>query len=225
MEMTKEALLAAGYTEAQATAILEAHTKAIENSYVPIHRFNEVNTELKTTKASLTDRDKQIEGLKKFEGTATELQTKVKELEEANKTADAQHKQALATERKKNAIKLSLLEDADGKPHDVDMVMGLFNLEQVTIDEASGKISSGFKEQRDTLHKDKSFLFEAKADPNAKPGANGKPAGWKPVGTPPPDGSDGGAGGADEAASYGKSLAAIKLGMMGITAADGGAQK
>lgn len=230
MELTKEALLAAGYTEAQATEILAAHTKAIENSYVPIHRFNEVNTELKNTKTSLTERDTQITALKKFEGTAAELKTKVDELETANKEKDTQHKQELATERKRNAIRLSLLEDADGKPHDVDMVMGLFNLEQVTIDETTGKISSGFKEQRDSLHKDKTFLFETKADPNKNPGGDpNKNPGWKPVGKTPPDGSDGAGGGGDESVNYGKSLAQVKLGMLGKSpAADkaaGGAQQ
>jgi hypothetical protein len=218
MELTKESLVTAGYTEAQATEIVAAHTKALENNYVPIHRFNEVNTELKNAKTSLTDRDKQITDLKKFEGTATELQTKVKELEDANKVKDENYKKEFSTERKRNAIKLSLLEDADGKPHDVDMVMNLFNLEQVTIDDTTGKISSGFKEQRDVLYKDKAFLFETKADPN-KGGDPAKP-GWKPKGNTPPDGSDGAGGGGDESVGFGKNLAAIKLGMMGKTVTD-----
>lgn len=222
MEFTKEGLIAAGYTEAQASAILAAHTKAIENSYVPIHRFNEVNTELRSTKTALTERDTQIMQLKKFEGTATELQTKVTQLETDNKGKDDQYKKEIAAERKRNAVKFSLLEDADGKPHDVDMVMGLFNLEQVTIDDATGKISAGFKEQRENIHKEKAFLFETKADggagnnnQNQNGGNQNQNTGWKPKGNPPASGSDNNAGTGAEAASYGKSLAAIKLGMMG----------
>jgi hypothetical protein len=223
MEFTKEGLIAAGYTDAQATAILAAHAKAIENSYVPIHRFNEVNTELKNTKTALTERDTQITQLKKFEGTAAELQTKVTQLETDNKGKDEQYKKEIAAERKRNAVKFSLLEDAEGKPHDVDMVMGLFNLEQITIEDATGKVSTGFKEQRDNLRKEKAFLFETKAGDgagnnnqnNQNSGNQNQNTGWKPKGNPPASGSDNNAGTGAEAASYGKSLAAIKLGMMG----------
>ena len=205
--MDKETLTAAGLSEDQITNVLKLHKEEIDSNYVPIHRFNEVNTELKTTKTSLTDRDKQIEGLNKFEGTAAELQTKVKELEDANKAADAKYKQELAAEQKRNAVKLSLLDDAEGKPHDVEMVMSLFNLDTIEVDE-SGKITKGFKEQAEAIHKDKAFLFASKTDP-------GKPAGWKPAGTPPPDGDKGGQS-ADPSVSFGKSLAQIKLGMMGV---------
>jgi len=205
--MTKEQLLEAGFTEEQATNILKLHKEAIDSNYIPIHRFNEVNNELKTTRASLADRDKQIEGLKKFEGTAAELQAKVKELEDANKAADAKYKQELAAERKRNAVKLSLLDDAEGKPHDVEMVMSLFDLDAIEVDE-SGKITKGFKEQCEAIRKDKAFLFASKTEP-------GKPAGWKPAGTPPVDGDKGGQS-TDPSVSFGKSLAQIKLGMMGV---------
>lgn len=211
--MTREQLLAAGLTEEQATNILKLHKEAIDGNYVPKHRFDEVNTELKTTKEQVIERDKQITELKKFEGDSKALQEKISELEAANAAKDKEYKANLALERKKNAIKLALLEDENGKPYDVDMVMGLFNLEQIVIDEATGKISSGFKEQNDAIRKEKAFLFSPKEDANK--GGDGKPAGWKPAGTPPADGNKGG-GGADPSVSFGKSLAQIKLGMMGI---------
>ena len=205
--MDKEKLIAMGLNEEQIANVLKLHKEAINSNYVPIHRFNEVNTELKTTRTALADRDKQIEGLKKFEGTAAELQAKVKELEDANKAADAKYKQELAAERKRNAVKLSLLDDAEGKPHDVEMVMSLFDLDAIEVDE-SGKITKGFKEQCETIRKDKAFLFESKTE-------SGKSAGWKPAGTPPVDGDKGGQS-TDPSVSFGKSLAQIKLGMMGI---------
>ena len=214
--MTKEQLLAAGFTEEQVTNILKLHKEAIDGNYVPKHRFDEVNAELKTTKEQVIERDKQITELKKFEGDSKALQEKIAELEAANAAKDKEYKANLALERKKNAIKLALLEDENGKPYDVDMVMGLFNLEQVIIDEATGKISSGFKEQNDAIRKEKAFLFSPKEDANK--GGDGKPAGWKPTGTPPADGDKGG-GGADPSVSFGKSLAQIKLGMMGIKSA------
>ena len=211
--MTKEQLLAAGFTEEQATNILKLHKEAIDGNYVAKHRFDEVNTELKTTKEQVIERDKQITELKKFEGDSKALQEKITALENENAAKDKEYKANLALERKKNAIKLALLKDENGKPYDVDMVMGLFNLEQVVIDEATGKISSGFKEQNEAIRKEKAFLFSPKEDTNK--GDDSKPAGWKPAGTPPADGDKGG-GGADPSISFGKSLAQIKLGMMGI---------
>ena len=211
--MTKEQLLAAGFTEEQATNILKLHKEAIDGQYVAKHRFDEVNGELKTVKEQVTERDKQIADLKKFEGDTKALQEKITTLETDNATKDKEYQSKLNQERKMNAVKLALLEDESGKPHDADMVMGLFNLEQVIIDEATGKISSGYKEQNDSIRKEKTFLFSAKeADPNKDKDPN---KGWKPAGTSPADGDKSGAG-ADPSISYGKSLAQIKLGMMGI---------
>lgn len=211
---TKEQLIASGLSEEQATAVLKLHKEALDGNYVAKHRFDEVNGELKTTKEQLTERDTQITGLKKFEGTAKELQDKINLLEADNAKKVDEYKKGLALERKRNVVKLALLEDENGKPHDVDMVMGLFDLDQINIDEATGKISSGFKEQSDKNRKDKPFLFSAKQEPG-KPGTPG----WKPAGATPPDGSEGG-GKPDEAMTYGKSLAQIKLGMMGIKPAE-----
>lgn len=207
--MTKEQLLALGLSEEQATNILKLHKEAIDGNYVAKHRFDEVNGELTQSKEQVKERDKQITELKKFEGDSKALQEKITALETDNATKDKEYKANLALERKKNAIKLALLEDENGKPHDADMVMGLFNLELVVIDEATGKISSGYKEQNDSIRKEKPFLFSAKEQP--KPGTPG----WKPAGNPPADG-DKGAAGTDPSISYGKSLAQIKLGMMGI---------
>ena len=213
VKMTREQLLALGFTEEQVTNILKVHKETIDGNYVPKHRFDEVNGELTQSKEQVKERDTQIKELKKFEGDSKALQDKITELETANSDKDKEYQSNLALERKKNAIKLALLEDENGKPYDVDMVMGLFNLEQVVIDEATGKISSGFKEQNEAIRKEKAFLFSPKEDTNK--GGDSKPAGWKPAGTPPADGDKGG-GGADPSISFGKSLAQIKLGMMGI---------
>lgn len=208
--MTKEQLLAAGFTEEQATNILKLHKEAIDGQYVAKHRFDEVNGELKAVKEQVAERDKQITDLKKFEGDTKALQEKITALEADNAAKDKEYQSKLNQERKMNAVKLALLEDESGKPHDADMVMGLFNLEQVTIDETTGKITGGFKEQYENIRKEKAFLFETKEEPGTD-----KKSGWKPAGDPPADGDKGGKGG-DPSVSYGKSLAQIKLGMMGV---------
>ena len=204
--MKKEQLLAAGFSEEQATSILKIYKDAIDGQYIPKHRFDEVNGELKTAKEQVAERDKQIKDLKKFEGDSQALQTRIKELEDANKQKDSEYKANLALERKKNAVRLALLEDENGKPYDAEMVMGLFNLDNVVMDENTGKISSGYKEQSESIRKEKTFLFESKT--------NNKNPGWNPRGNDPKD-SEGGSG-PNTSEAYGKSLAAVKLGMMGI---------
>lgn len=210
--MTKEQLLAAGFTEEQVTNILKLHKEAIDGQFVAKHRFDEVNAELKSAREQVTERDTQINELKKFEGDTKALQEKITALEtdNADKAKDYQNK--LNQIKKQNAVKLALLEDENGRPHDADMVMGLFNLEQITIDESTGKITGGFKEQAENVRKEKAFLFSSKESTGGEPT---KPPGWKPAGSTPPDG-DKGAGNKDASETYGKSLAQIKLGMMGI---------
>lgn len=204
--MNKEQLLAAGFSEAQVTSILDMYKKSLDGQFVPKHRFDEINSELKDVKQQLTDRDGQIQGLKKFEGDSQALKDKIKELETANKQKDEEYKATLALEKKKNALRLALLEDGNGKPHDADMVMGLFDLNKIVFDESTGKITDGYTNQSELIRKEKGFLFEVKQEP----GKNG----WKPKGTEPKDGDNNSNTGTLEA--YGRSLAAVKLGMMGI---------
>ena len=218
--MKKEQLVEAGLTEEQSTKVLSIYKESIDGNYVAKHRFDEVNGELKTVREQISDRDKQIKDLSKLEGASKDLQDKLKVLEEENKTKDNQHKAALSIERKRNAVRLALLED-ESKPHDPDMVLGLINLETVEYDEATAKLGKGFQDQYAGIKKDKAFLFNGKTapiDPKA-------PVGLKIAGVPPIEGAPG-TPPSDPSVGYGRSLAQIKLGMMGVdNAAKGEGQK
>lgn len=206
--MNKEQLVALGIEESKVDGILKLYKESLDGQFVPKHRFDEANSEVKTIKEQIAERDKQIADLKKFEGDAQALGEKIKTLETENANKSKQYETALAQEKKRNTVKLALLADEVDKPHDVDMVLSLLNLDNVKIDE-SGKITEGFKEQKETLKKEKGFLFDAKPN-NPNP-----PSGFKFKGTPPADGDNGGQP-ADAAVSFGKSLAAQKLGMLGV---------
>ena len=205
--MKKEQLLSMGVPDDKVDGILKIYKEAIDGNYIAKHRFDEINGELKAAKEQISERDAQIGELKKFEGDNKDLKAKIDELEKDNKNKDKDYQDKVKLERKKNAVRLALLSDEAGKPHDIDMVMGLIDMDKIDVDE-SGKITSGLKEQSESLRKDKAFLFDAKIDDKKKPG-------WKPTGTPPGDGNKGG-GAVDPSISYGKSLAQIKLGMMGV---------
>ena len=85
--MTKEKLMEWGLTEEQANKVMEG----LNGSFVTKSRFNEVNEENKTLKAQVSERDGQIETLKKSAGDNTELQNQITALQEANKQKDKDH--------------------------------------------------------------------------------------------------------------------------------------
>ena len=85
--MTKEKLMEWGLTEEQANKVMEG----LNGSFVTKARFNEVNEENKTLKAQVSERDGQIETLKKSAGDNTELQKQITALQEANKQKDKDH--------------------------------------------------------------------------------------------------------------------------------------
>ena len=58
--MTKDSLMELGLTEEQAAKVMES----LDGSYVTKTRFNEINTELKAAKATIGERDAQLETLK-----------------------------------------------------------------------------------------------------------------------------------------------------------------
>ena len=130
MEMTQESLVAAGFTAEQAKQILDAHKASLSGNYIPKARFDEVNTQLATANEQVKERDTQIAGLKKFEGDNAALQQKISDLETANKNKDTEMQNALLSERKTNAAKMKL----NGKVHDVDLVLGLIDMEKVSFD-------------------------------------------------------------------------------------------
>lgn len=61
--MKKEDLLAMGLTEEQADKVMDG----LNGDFVTKSRFNEVNTELKAARTALSERDKQLEELKKVD--------------------------------------------------------------------------------------------------------------------------------------------------------------
>jgi predicted nuclease with TOPRIM domain len=197
--MDKKKLLEMGLTEEQATKIL----KELKDGYVDKTTLEQKQTEITNLKEQVQERDKQIESLKKFEGDNEQLKTKLQEMEDTNKSKADEYSKTLLMERKKSAIRFALLEDEGGKPYDVSMVAGMFNLDNINLNE-DGSIANGFKEQNENLRKEKAFLF-----------ATTEQAGARRTGFTPPDGSKGDPK-ADTPEAFGARLAQNKLQMMGI---------
>ena len=84
--MTIEELLAQLNISDDKKAEAEKNVKAfLDGQYVPKARFNEVNEEKNTLKKTVTERDGQLEELKKASGNSEELKKQIETLQESNK--------------------------------------------------------------------------------------------------------------------------------------------
>lgn len=102
--MTKEKLLEWGLTEEQANKVMEG----LNGSFVTKARFNEVNSELTKAKATITEKDGQLETLKKSGADATALQEQITQLQADNKKKDEDHAAELKALKIGNAVDLAL---------------------------------------------------------------------------------------------------------------------
>lgn len=171
--MNQEELFAElGIAADKKEAAKKALTAFLDGAYVPKSRFNEVNEEKKTLTATVADRDKQLETLKKSTGDLDALKNQIKSLQEANKKAQEEADAKMKELRINDAIKLAIVD----KAQDVDIVSGLFDKTKLILGD-DGKIT-GLDEQLKELQKNKAFLFK-QAGPNPKydpKGGNGTPS-------------------------------------------------
>ena len=178
----KEKLVSLGLTEELAQKVVDNFGTVIDGVYVTKERFNEVNSELATTKKTLSERDKQLADLKNDENSNEELKKKIQELETSNKKAAKEAADALAAERKSNAIKMELI----GKVHNADITMNLLKL--------------------DDLKKSDSYLFIPE-DGNKGNNQSGNPDPYV-KGATPKDGEGGSPSNLTKGEQFAKSLAA-----------------
>lgn len=171
--MNQEELFAElGIAADKKEAAKKALTAFLDGAYVPKSRFNEVNEEKKTLTATVADRDKQLETLKKSTGDLDALKNQIKSLQDANKKAQEEADAKMKELRINDAIKLAIVD----KAQDVDIVSGLFDKAKLILSD-DGKIT-GLDEQLKELQKNKAFLFK-QAGPNPKydpKGGNGTPS-------------------------------------------------
>ena len=139
--MTIEELLAQLNIDEAKKAEAEKNVKAfLDGQYVPKARFNEVNEEKNTLKKTVTERDGQLEELKKVNGNSEELKKQIETLQESNKKSVADYEEQLKTLRLSTAIKLAITD-----AQDVDIVESLIKKDQLVYGE-DGKVA-GLSEQ------------------------------------------------------------------------------
>ena len=170
--MNKESLIQLGLTDEQADKVMES----LNGAFVPKSRFNEVNTELQTAKATIKERDGQLETLKKSTGDVDALKTQITQLQQDNAKKDADY----AAQMKEFKIGVAVdkaLQDAKAiNPATVKPLLAAF-LEKANLSD-DGSIY-GLADEIGKLAKTEgtSFLFKTETTPTTPTVSGASPAG------------------------------------------------
>lgn len=131
-------------------------------------KITDFEGQLDTYKQRVSERDQQLEGLKKAAGDSEKLQKQIEKLQEENKQAAAKHEQAMKAMKLDNAVKLAL---TNAKVKDIDMLRVKIDLDGAEMD---GEVVKGLDKQIEKLRESHPYMFDGDK-PNIK-------------GTPPSEG-------------------------------------
>lgn len=151
--MNREQLKALGLTDEQIETVMKEHGKTVNGIKEQLEGVTNEREQLKT---QLSDRDKQLEDLKKSTGDAEALKQQIEQLQTDNKTAKEQYEAEKKSLRTETALKLKLA----GKVHEnaLSNVIAEFNKDLIELDD-NGEIKSGFDDQFKSLQESKGFYF------------------------------------------------------------------
>lgn len=168
--MKKEDFLKLGVEEEMAGKLAEASAEELKG-FIPKSRFDEVNNELKAVKETISERDKQLEELKKSSGDNEALKAQIADLQKANKAAQEAHEAEMKKLKLDNAIDASLLK-AGAK--NSKAVRALFDESKFKLKD-DGDVE-GLADALKAVQETDSYLFESqKLAKGFQPGASKDP--------------------------------------------------
>lgn len=174
--MERKALKALELSDTQIDSVMKLFNKEIDPLKAELET---TKSERNSYKQSVTDRDNQLNELKKTAGNSKELQDQIKQLQDDNKSATETFKAQLADVKKDSAIKLAL---KDSKAKDADMVFKALDLDSVKLTD-DGKLK-GLDEQINDFKKSHDYMFEAESVKGQEPKGSIKASvGGNPSGT------------------------------------------
>lgn len=209
--MKKEELTKLGLSDEVADKVI-ALAKQELSDYIPRSRFNEVNQRLSDV---TKERDDQFAELSKIKGNEDVLNKKLAELKQQSEQSLKDYQTRLSNNSKTYAIKEKLLNGAN-KPHDLDLILSLVKLDQVTLNDDGSVI--GVDEQIKNLAKNKPFLF--KSNEQSTNSQSFKLNGQVP--TDPIVGQNVKQEKTDPSVAFASKLASNKLKMMGVNVTNNG---
>ena len=142
--MDKEKLIAMGLTEEQAGKVMES----LNGNFVTKARFNEINEENKTLRQSVSDRDKQLDGLKAAGSDNADLKKQIEALQQQNAEREKSHKEELERLKLENAIDAAL---AAAGAKNVKAAKALLDASKIKLGE-DGRLS-GWEDQINEMQK------------------------------------------------------------------------
>ncbi|WP_378107212.1 phage scaffolding protein [Cohnella cellulosilytica] len=152
--MVERALKKLGVAEADVDKIDAEVVKELPKHFVAKTQYTEVVEARKKAEKEVSDRDKQLEDLKKSSGDAAELTKKIETLQTENKAAKEKYEAEAKELRLGTAVKLALA----GKVHDPDIVAGLLDKTKIELDD-NGNIKTGLDDQIKALQTSKAFCL------------------------------------------------------------------
>ncbi|EIN8846764.1 phage scaffolding protein [Listeria monocytogenes] len=131
-------------------------------------QLSEVEAERDGLKSQLTQRDKDIDDLKKDSGTSEELKKQIEDLQQKNKDLESGYQSEIAETKKNSAIELAL---ASAKAKNPKAVRALLDNDKLELTDEGLK---GLDEQLEALQESDAYLFGQESE-NAAPmwGING----------------------------------------------------
>lgn len=155
--MNKEKLVELGLTDELATKVLSE----FGDKWIPKSRFDEVNNEMKKYRDTVTERDKQLDELKKASGDADALKKQIEELQGSNKKADEAYKAELHRLKVEMAVDKAL---GEARCKNIKATKSLLDLTNADFND-DGTVK-GLKKQIEGLLADESskFLFDVQQE-------------------------------------------------------------
>ncbi|EPE1642036.1 phage scaffolding protein [Listeria monocytogenes] len=132
-------------------------------------QLSEVEAERDGLKSQLTQRDKDIDDLKKDSGTSEELKKQIEDLQQKNKDLESDYQSEIAETKKNSAIELAL---ASAKAKNSKAVRALLDNDKLELTKEGLK---GLDEQLEALQESDAYLFAQESEAVPKFGFSGNP--------------------------------------------------
>lgn len=174
--MKKEEIIALGIDAELAQKVADASAEELKG-YIPKARFDEVNEAKKKAEEMISERDNQLEKLKKSAGDNEELKNQIAELQKNNAATIKQH-EAEMKQLRRDGIDTQVIMAAGAK--NAKTVAALFDPIDDNLDEDAYRAAR--QKQVDTIKKDNDYLFTVPTQPQVSgvqpvPGADVPPGG------------------------------------------------
>lgn len=151
--MKREELKELGLNDDQIAAVMTSYGKEVN----PLkEQVDSLTSERDNLKQQVSDRDGQLDDLRKNAGKNEELEATIKQLQEDNKAAAAKYQNDLAAKEKGFKIEGAL---RDAKAKNVKAVLSLIDTEKVSV-QKDGTLD-GLTDQIEAVKKSDSYLFDA----------------------------------------------------------------